>query len=70
MNIRAEPSSTFNLVCLIFYSGGEEVVLDTAGRDASVEFDDVGHSEEAWEALEPLLIGTLERKVKLPEDAL
>ncbi|CAI7621800.1 unnamed protein product [Penicillium manginii] len=45
------------------HPGGDEVVLDKAGQDATAEFDDVGHSEEAWEALEPLLIGRLKEAV-------
>ncbi|EEP81632.1 cytochrome b5 [Uncinocarpus reesii 1704] len=44
------------------HPGGEDVILDKAGQDASAEFDDVGHSDEAREALEPLLVGTLEQQ--------
>ncbi|KAF8982379.1 hypothetical protein BGZ52_001904, partial [Haplosporangium bisporale] len=29
------------------HPGGEEVLLDEAGRDATESFEDVGHSEEA-----------------------
>jgi len=31
-----------------------------SGRDASVDFDDVGHSEEAVKMMEPYYVGELE----------
>lgn len=49
----------------MLYSGGEEVLLDVAGQDSTEAFEDVGHSDEAREALEPLLVGTLKRNVSL-----
>lgn len=45
----------------VFYSGGEEVLLDVGGQDATEAFEDVGHSDEAREILEGLLVGTLKR---------
>ena len=45
------------------YSGGEEVLLDVGGQDATEAFEDVGHSDEARETLEALKVGTLKRKV-------
>lgn len=42
-------------------SGGEEVLLDVAGQDATEAFEDVGHSDEAREILEGLLVGELKR---------
>ncbi|TKA27373.1 putative cytochrome b5 [Salinomyces thailandicus] len=42
--------------------GGEEVLLDVGGQDATEAFEDVGHSDEAREILEGLLIGTLKRQ--------
>lgn len=42
------------------HPGGEEVILDCGGQDATEAFDDIGHSEDAHEILEGLLIGTLE----------
>lgn len=44
-------------------SGGEEVLLDVGGQDATEAFEDVGHSDEAREILDGLLVGTLDRKV-------
>ena len=46
--------------------GGEEVLLDVGGQDATEAFEDVGHSDEAREILEGLLIGNLKRQVRLP----
>ncbi|EEH05679.1 predicted protein [Histoplasma capsulatum G186AR] len=47
------------------HPGGEEVLLDVGGRDATDAFEDVGHSDEAREILERLQIGKLKR---LPGD--
>jgi cytochrome b involved in lipid metabolism len=47
------------------YSGGEEVLLDVGGQDSTEAFEDVGHSDEAREILEGLLVGTLKRQVRL-----
>ena len=44
-------------------SGGEEVLLDVGGQDATEAFEDVGHSDEAREILEGLKIGDLKRQV-------
>ena len=48
---------------LVRDSGGEEVLLDVAGQDATEAFEDVGHSDEARELLEPMLIGPVKRQV-------
>ncbi|MCJ1387607.1 hypothetical protein MMC18_000450 [Xylographa bjoerkii] len=45
------------------HPGGEEVLLDVGGQDATEAFEDVGHSDEAREILEGLLVGTLKRAV-------
>ncbi|KAG9299220.1 hypothetical protein G9A89_013868 [Geosiphon pyriformis] len=41
------------------HPGGEEVLLDEGGKDATEAFDDVGHSEEAYEILKRHYIGEL-----------
>ncbi|KAK4034415.1 putative membrane bound hemo protein [Parachaetomium inaequale] len=43
------------------HPGGEEVLLDVAGQDATEAFEDVGHSDEARETLDQLKVGTLKR---------
>jgi len=40
------------------HPGGDEIILQAAGRDATDDFEDVGHSEAARRQLEPMLIGT------------
>lgn len=42
-------------------SGGEEVLLDVGGQDATEAFEDVGHSDEAREILNGLLVGNVKR---------
>ena len=44
--------------------GGEEVLLDVGGQDATEAFEDVGHSDEAREILNGLKIGGLRRQVR------
>ncbi|KLJ10783.1 hypothetical protein EMPG_13861 [Blastomyces silverae] len=46
------------------HPGGEEVLLDVGGQDATEAFEDVGHSDEAREILDGLLIGKLKRIVR------
>lgn len=41
------------------HPGGEDVLLETAGRDATREFEDVGHSKSAREQLEEFYVGDL-----------
>lgn len=43
------------------HPGGEEVLLDVGGQDATEAFEDVGHSDEAREILDGLLVGPLKR---------
>lgn len=41
------------------HPGGEEIMIDASGRDATREFEDVGHSGEARAQLEQLWIGNV-----------
>ena len=41
------------------HPGGEEVLIDRGGDDATEDFEDVGHSREARKTLEPYEIGEL-----------
>ncbi|KAJ2387912.1 hypothetical protein GGI23_006171 [Coemansia sp. RSA 2559] len=47
------------------HPGGEEVILEHAGIDATEAFEDIGHSEDARELLAHLLIGDLEVRTRL-----
>ncbi|KAK3316135.1 putative membrane bound hemo protein [Apodospora peruviana] len=49
------------------HPGGEEVLLDVGGQDATEAFEDVGHSDEARETLEQLKVGTLKRQAGDPK---
>ena len=40
--------------------------MDVGGQDATEAFEDVGHSDEAREILDGLLVGTLKRAVRSP----
>ncbi|KAF4125585.1 Cytochrome b5-like Heme/Steroid binding domain [Geosmithia morbida] len=44
------------------HPGGEEVILDVGGQDATEAFEDVGHSDEAREALDKLYVCDLKRQ--------
>lgn len=41
------------------HPGGEEVLLNLGGQDATVCFDDIGHTDEAIQLRENYKIGTL-----------
>ncbi|KAL1963353.1 hypothetical protein VTN77DRAFT_8474 [Rasamsonia byssochlamydoides] len=41
------------------HPGGEDVLKEVAGTDATEAYEDVGHSDEATQAMQPYLIGTL-----------
>ena len=40
-------------------------MLDVGGQDSTEAFEDVGHSDEAREILDGLLVGTLKRQVSI-----
>lgn len=41
------------------HPGGEEVLLEQAGKDATEEFEDVGHSSDAREIMQKYKVGEL-----------
>uniref|UniRef100_A0A671P2Z0 Cytochrome b5-like n=1 Tax=Sinocyclocheilus anshuiensis TaxID=1608454 RepID=A0A671P2Z0_9TELE len=53
------------------HPGGEEVLLEQAGADATESFEDVGHSTDAREMLQQYYIGELHMEVYITtsEDA-
>ncbi|ETN66565.1 cytochrome b5 [Anopheles darlingi] len=54
------------------HPGGEEVLIEYAGKEATTEFDDVGHSSDAKEQMKQYLIGELaeaDRKKKTKVDS-
>lgn len=42
------------------HPGGAEVLFDAVGTDASVAFDEVGHSQDSLDMLRPLLVGVVD----------
>lgn len=49
------------------HPGGEEVILDCAGTDATEAFNDIGHSDDAHDILKGLLLGKLEGGVTVAQ---
>lgn len=55
------------------HPGGEEVLLEQAGQDATESFEDVGHSQDARDLLDDYYMGEIEesarsvKKTKLPQ---
>ncbi|XP_045763339.1 cytochrome b5-like [Maniola jurtina] len=47
------------------HPGGHEVLLNVAGKDASEDFDDVGHSTDAKEMMKKYIIGELVEEDKV-----
>ncbi|KAK6163739.1 hypothetical protein DH2020_000603 [Rehmannia glutinosa] len=43
------------------HPGGDEILLAATGKDATDEFDDVGHSHDAWAMLEKYYVGELNK---------
>ncbi|OWZ26522.1 cytochrome b5 [Cryptococcus neoformans c45] len=46
------------------HPGGDEVLLEEAGRDATEAFEDVGHSDEAREMLTKMYLGEFQGEKK------
>jgi cytochrome b involved in lipid metabolism len=44
---------------LFQHPGGEEILIENAGDDATEAFEDVGHSSDAREMMKDYLIGEL-----------
>jgi len=51
------------------HPGGEEVLLEHAGGDASDAFEDIGHSDNAKTLMEKYLIGTVQKEAKKAPEA-
>jgi len=41
------------------HPGGDDVILEYLGRDATIGFEDIGHSQKAKEVLKKFLVGTI-----------
>lgn len=53
------PLQSFFFFLYPQHPGGEEVLLEQAGSDATESFEDVGHSTDAREMLEQYYVGEL-----------
>ena len=51
--------------CVRQHPGGDEIMLEYAGRDATLAFRSVGHSKAAERALKPYLVGRLPEHERL-----
>ncbi|KAL4811866.1 hypothetical protein BDW67DRAFT_189237 [Aspergillus spinulosporus] len=49
------------------HPGGDEILRQFAGKDATIEFQDAGHSNDAYMKLNTLLVGSLQSKT-IPEN--
>eukprot|EP00002_Diphylleia_rotans_P007459 TRINITY_DN169_c0_g4_i1.p1 TRINITY_DN169_c0_g4~~TRINITY_DN169_c0_g4_i1.p1 ORF type:complete len:133 (-),score=32.87 TRINITY_DN169_c0_g4_i1:230-628(-) len=49
------------------HPGGDEIIVEHGGKDGSQEFDDIGHSREAYDMLNKYVIGTVEGAESAPE---
>lgn len=50
------------------HPGGEEVLMDVSGQDATEAFEDVGHSDEARDLLKDLYVGELQGTAQKTRD--
>ncbi|KAI5699408.1 cytochrome b5-like [Diaphorina citri] len=51
------------------HPGGEEVLLDQRGQNATEHFEDVGHSTEARELMKKYKVGTISDPENIPESS-
>ncbi|XP_072492556.1 cytochrome b5 type B isoform X2 [Notamacropus eugenii] len=51
------------------HPGGEEVLMEQAGRDATESFEDVGHSSDAKQMLKQYFIGEVHPSDRKSEDS-
>ncbi|KOC66144.1 Cytochrome b5 [Habropoda laboriosa] len=54
------------------HPGGEEILLDHSGKDSSEDFDDIGHSSDAFDLMKKYLVGELvheEKTYKTPKQS-
>ena len=42
------------------HPGGEQTILDFAGVDGTEAFDEVGHSQDAWDMIEDYIVGVVD----------
>lgn len=51
------------------HPGGEEVILELAGMDATEGFDQIGHSDDARDLLKTMLVGHLDASAPVAQTA-
>ncbi|KAJ3149741.1 Cytochrome b5 [Geranomyces variabilis] len=51
------------------HPGGEEVMVEVGGQDASEAFEEIGHSDDARDLLKGFYVGDLSAKAKLGKAA-
>lgn len=49
----------YSFIFILQHPGGEEVLIEQGGKDATESFEDVGHSTDARDMMAKYLIGTL-----------
>ncbi|KAL7126019.1 hypothetical protein ABFS83_14G156600 [Erythranthe nasuta] len=49
------------------HPGGDDILLESAGKDATSEFEDIGHSKDAQDQMKGFLIGDFDEST-LPLD--
>lgn len=47
------------------HPGGEEVILELAGMDATEGFDQIGHSDDARDLLKTMIVGRLDASASI-----